>query len=56
LIPRWALGRSFQEELKKVLEDPEKRKDLYGDIKHALNWRDVCKNLVFAIATVYSHF
>jgi N-acyl-D-amino-acid deacylase len=46
LIPRWALGRNFQEELKKVLEDPEKRKDLYGDIKHALNWRGGAENII----------
>ncbi len=46
LIPRWALGRSFKEELKKVLDDPEKRKDLYGDIKHALNWRGGAENIL----------
>ncbi len=46
LIPRWALGRNFQEELKKTLDDPEKRKDLYGDIKHALNWRGGAENIL----------
>jgi N-acyl-D-amino-acid deacylase len=46
LIPQWALGRNFQEELKKVLEEPEKRKDLYGDIKHALNWRGGAENII----------
>jgi N-acyl-D-amino-acid deacylase len=46
LIPRWALGRNPQEELKKVLEDPEKKKDLYGDIKHALNWRGGAENII----------
>lgn len=46
LIPRWALGRNPQEELKKVLEDPEKRKDLYRDIKHALNWRGGAENII----------
>jgi N-acyl-D-amino-acid deacylase len=46
LIPRWALGRSYQETLQSVLEDPEKRKDLYGDIKHALNWRGNAENII----------
>jgi len=46
LIPRWALGRNPQEELKKVLEHPEKRKDLYIDIKHALNWRGGAENII----------
>jgi len=46
LIPRWALGRNPQEELKKALEDPEKKKDLYGDIKHALNWRGGAENII----------
>lgn len=46
LIPRWALGRNPQEELKKVLENPEKRKDLYRDIKHALNWRGGAENII----------
>ncbi len=46
LIPRWALGKNFQEELKKVLDDPEKAKDLYGDIKHNLNWRGEAENII----------
>ncbi len=46
LIPRWALGRNFQEELKKVLDDPEKTKDLYRDIKHNLNWRGEAENII----------
>ncbi len=46
LIPRWALGRNFQEELRKVLDNPEKTKDLYGDIKHNLNWRGEAKNII----------
>lgn len=46
LIPRWALGRNFQAELKKVLNDPEKAKDLYGDIKHNLNWRGEAENII----------
>ncbi len=46
LIPRWALGRNFQENLKKVLEDPGKAKDLYGDIKHNLNWRGEAENII----------
>ncbi len=46
LIPRWALGRNFQGELKKVLEDPAKTEDLYGDIRHNLNWRGEAKNIV----------
>jgi len=46
LIPRWALRKNFQVELKKVLDDPEKTKDLYGDIKHNLNWRGEAKNII----------
>lgn len=46
LIPRWALGRNFKEELKKVLNDPEKTEDLYEDIKHNLNWRGEAKNII----------
>ena len=46
LIPRWALGRSYRETLQKVLQDPEKKKDLYGDIKHAFNWRGNAENIV----------
>ena len=46
LIPRWALGRNFQEELKKVLDDPEKTKDLYRDIEHNLNWRGHAENII----------
>jgi len=46
LIPRWALGRNFQADLKKVLEDPEKSKDLYGDIEHNLNWRGEAQNII----------
>jgi N-acyl-D-amino-acid deacylase len=46
LIPRWALGKNPQENLRKVLDDPQKRKDLYGDIKHALNWRGGAENII----------
>jgi N-acyl-D-amino-acid deacylase len=46
LIPRWALGRSFQSTLKSVFQDPEKKKDLYGDIKHAFNWRGNAENII----------
>jgi N-acyl-D-amino-acid deacylase len=46
LIPRWALGEDFQTELKKVLDDPEKIKNLYRDIKHNLNWRGEAKNII----------
>jgi len=46
LIPRWALGKNFQEELKKILEDPEKTKDLFRDIKHNLNWRGEAENII----------
>lgn len=46
LIPRWALGKNFQAELKKVLDDPEKSKDLYKDIKHNLNWRGEAENII----------
>jgi N-acyl-D-amino-acid deacylase len=46
LIPRWALGRNFQTDLKKVLDDLEKTKDLYGDIRHNLNWRGEAENIL----------
>ena len=46
LIPRWALGRNFQAELTKVLDDPEKAEDLYGDIRHNLNWRGEAENII----------
>lgn len=46
LLPRWALGRSFLGELKKVLDDPEKTKDLHTDIKHNLNWRGKAENII----------
>lgn len=46
LIPRWALGRNYQETLKGVLEDPEKKEDVYRDIKHALNWRGNAVNII----------
>lgn len=46
LIPRWALGRNPQENLQKVLDDPQKIKDLHGDIKHALNWRGGAENII----------
>jgi N-acyl-D-amino-acid deacylase len=46
LIPRWALSRNFQEELRKVLDDPEKAEDLYGDIRHNLNWRGEAENII----------
>jgi len=46
LIPRWALGENFQKELKKVLENPKKVKDLYEDIRHNLNWRGEAKNII----------
>jgi N-acyl-D-amino-acid deacylase len=46
LIPRWALGRNFQENLRKVLDDPEKAKDLSRDIGHNLNWRGEAENIM----------
>ncbi len=46
LIPRWALGRDYQETLKGVLQDPEKKKDLFMDIKHAFNWRGNAENII----------
>jgi N-acyl-D-amino-acid deacylase len=46
LIPRWALGRNFQRELESVLNDPEKAQDLYGDIRHNLNWRGEAENII----------
>lgn len=46
LIPRWALGQKPQENLKKVLDDPEKRKDLIGDIKHNFVWRGGAENII----------
>lgn len=46
LIPRWALGRDFQEELKRVLDDPKKTEDLYRDIRHNLNWRGEAASII----------
>jgi N-acyl-D-amino-acid deacylase len=46
LIPRWALGKNFRMELKRVLENPEKTRDLYGDIRHNLNWRGEATNII----------
>jgi N-acyl-D-amino-acid deacylase len=46
LIPRWALGENFRVGLKRVLDDPEKAKDLYRDIKHNLNWRGEAPNII----------
>lgn len=46
LIPRWALGRSYQSTLTDVLQDPKKKMDLYGDIKHAFNWRGNPENII----------
>jgi N-acyl-D-amino-acid deacylase len=46
LIPNWALGRSFQTTLKSVLLDAEKKKALFGDIKHAFNWRGNAENIL----------
>lgn len=46
LIPRWALGKDFQEELKKVLDDPAKNEALVRDIRHNLNWRGEAENIV----------
>ncbi len=46
LIPRWALGRAFQAELKKVLDNTETAEDLYMDIKHNLNWRGQAENII----------
>jgi len=46
LIPRWALGRNYPETLKGVLKDPEKKKDLFMDIKHAFNWRGNAENII----------
>ncbi len=46
LIPGWALGRNFTETLREVLKDPEKKDDLYRDIKHAFNWRGNAENII----------
>lgn len=46
LIPRWALGKNFQENLKQVLDSPEKTRDLHLDIKHNLNWRGGAENII----------
>ena len=46
LIPSWALGRNFQESLRATLEDPEKKKSLYADIKHNINWRGGTENII----------
>ncbi len=46
LIPRWALGKNFQERLKKTLKNSENKKELYRDIKHAVNWRGGAENII----------
>jgi N-acyl-D-amino-acid deacylase len=46
LIPRWALGRNPVEQLKQTLNNPEKKKALYKDIKHAVNWRGGTENIL----------
>jgi len=46
LIPGWALGRNSSETLREVLSDPERKMSLYGDIKHAFNWRGNAENIV----------
>lgn len=46
LIPRWALGQNPRENLIKVLDDPEKKKDLLGDIKHNFVWRGGAENII----------
>lgn len=46
LIPSWALSRNFPETLTTVLQDPEKKKDLFRDIKHAFNWRGNAENII----------
>jgi len=46
LIPRWALGRDFQIELQKVLDNTEMAEDLFKDIRHNLNWRGEAENII----------
>ncbi len=46
LIPRWALGRDPQNNLRGILEDVERKADLITDIKHNLNWRGGAANIL----------
>lgn len=46
LIPRWALGRDPQANLRSVLEDEERKADLITDIRHNLNWRGGAANVI----------
>jgi N-acyl-D-amino-acid deacylase len=46
LIPRWALGESYQATLLQVLNDPGKKSNLYRDIAHNLNWRGGAENIM----------
>lgn len=46
LIPRWALGRDPQKNLREVLEDEERKADLILDIRHNLNWRGGAGNVI----------
>jgi len=55
LIPSWALGRNYQEDLKATLGDPEKKKSLYADIKHNINWRGGTENIIIMDFIEKSH-
>ena len=46
LIPRWALGRDPQNNLRGILEDDEQKADLITDIRHNLNWRGGAANVI----------
>jgi N-acyl-D-amino-acid deacylase len=46
LVPDWALTAPARETLKNVLADPEKKKNLEKDIKHAINWRGGTENII----------
>jgi len=46
LLPSWALGKDFPSGLQKTLLDPVKRKALFMDVKHAINWRGGTENIL----------
>ena len=46
LIPRWALGNDFPATLEQTLNDPARKTDLIGDIRHNLNWRGGAGNIM----------
>ena len=46
LLPRWATGRDPQNNLRQVLEDEDRKADLFVDIEHNINWRGGAENIL----------